>query len=111
VVRRLLSRAAKGILEAAESVPAPQVGSLVNQASEIADDRPLTSCEFSPHGLLFATASVSGTVKIWDVPGLNKTLTIRAHDTRVTGPPPPPPRGYPGDSFPAEFVFNLLLDT
>lgn len=63
------------------------VSTLVNQASEIGDERPLTSCEFSPQGLLFASASVAGTIKVWDVPDLHKTLTIKAHDARVTGEP------------------------
>ena len=62
-----------------------QVSILVNQASEIGDDRPLTSCEFSPQGLSFASASFTGTVKVWTVPNLSKSLTIRAHDTRITG--------------------------
>lgn len=62
-----------------------QAATFVNQASEIGDDRPLTCCEFSPQGLSFASASAAGTVKLWDVPGLNKTLTIKAHDARVTG--------------------------
>lgn len=66
------------------------VVTLVNQASEIGDERPLTSCEFSPQGLLFASASVAGTLKVWDVPDLHKTLTIKAHDARVTGKPPVP---------------------
>ena len=62
-----------------------QVSTLVNQASEIGDERPLTGCEFSPQGLSFASASAAGTVKVWDVPELTKTLTIKAHDARVTG--------------------------
>ncbi len=72
--------------EAAEQKDAEkQVSRLKNQASEIGDDRPLTSCEFSPLGLLFATASAAGTVKFWEVPNLSKTLTIRAHETRISG--------------------------
>ena len=72
--------------EAAEAADAlKQVAALVNQASEIGDERPLTACEFSPDGSRLATASTSGIVKVWDVPGLTKTLTIRAHDSRVTG--------------------------
>ena len=62
-----------------------QVCTLVNQASEIGDDRPLTSCEFSPQGLSFASGGFTGTVKVWTVPNLIKTLTIRAHDARITG--------------------------
>ena len=72
--------------EAAEAADAvKQVAALVNQASEIGDERPLTACEFSPDGSRLTTASTSGVVKVWDIPGLTKTLTIRAHDTRVTG--------------------------
>ena len=62
-----------------------QIASLVNQASEIGDDRPLTACEFSPQGLSLATASVTGFLKVWEVPGLTKTLTAKAHESRVTG--------------------------
>ena len=61
------------------------MGRVAAQASEVGDNRPLTACQFSPDGLQLATASIAGTVKIWDVPDLNKTLTIGAHDTRVTG--------------------------
>ena len=55
------------------------------QASEVGDNRPLTACQISPDGLQLATCSIAGTVKIWDMPSLNKTLTVGAHDVRITG--------------------------
>lgn len=65
-----------------------EVKKLVNQASEIGDQRPLTCCEFTADGSRLVTASVSGTVKLWEKPGLlgfSKALSIKAHDARVTG--------------------------
>lgn len=57
----------------------------IAQASELGDIRPLTICQYSPDGLQLATGSISGTVKIWDMPSITTTLTIQAHDCRVTG--------------------------
>lgn len=55
------------------------------QSTEIGDDRPLACCAFSPSGQQLASAAWSGLVKLWDMPACAKQLTIKAHDTRITG--------------------------
>lgn len=58
---------------------------MVNQSSEIGDERPISSCQFSPDGARLATGAWSGTVKVWAMPTCQKQLTIKAHNERVTG--------------------------
>lgn len=56
-----------------------------NVVSEVADDRPVVSCQFSANGESLATASWSGNVKIWDIPSLTMQKSFHAHDERITG--------------------------
>jgi U4/U6 small nuclear ribonucleoprotein PRP4 len=68
-------------MEAAER----QLRAMVNQASEIGDERPIAGCAFSPDGSQLATGAWSGSIKVWAMPSLQKQLTIKAHAERVTG--------------------------
>ena len=62
---------------------AEEVNCIVNQASEVADTRPVVSCCFSPHDEFIATASWSGHAKIWN-PDLTVKNAFLAHDDRLT---------------------------
>ena len=39
----------------------------------------ITCCRYSPDGKTIATSSKDGTIKIWNVPGLDLINTIKAH--------------------------------
>ena len=55
-------------------------------SSEVADDRPVIGCVFSPeHGRYIATGSWSGCVKLWDSSGTRHLLTVAAHADRLSG--------------------------
>ena len=72
--------------EAAEvAAGASLAGSLAIECSEMADERPLSGCAFSPDGTELVTCSWSGLCKFWSVQGAAKRLVMRAHDERVTG--------------------------
>ena len=60
------------------------VRKLTNQASELADTRPVVSCAFSPGDEYIAVASWSGNAKIWDATTLQVKTTIEAHEERLT---------------------------
>merc|ERR1712196_764670 len=45
---------------------------VTNSLSEIADDRPITSCAFTIGGKHLLTASVSGNLKVWSIPIFKK---------------------------------------
>ncbi|KAJ3034787.1 U4/U6 small nuclear ribonucleoprotein Prp4 [Rhizophlyctis rosea] len=49
------------------------------------DERPLSYCAFSPNSKVIATASFSGTMKLWNVPALEKLHAYRGHNARVSG--------------------------
>lgn len=51
--------------------------------SQIADQRPISHCQFSPNSQLLATSSWSGLCKLWSVPECATIRTFRAHPTRV----------------------------
>jgi len=55
------------------------------ELSEVADDRPITSCAFTNDGTHFITASVSGNLKVWSIPMFRQVLAIKAHNERITG--------------------------
>jgi U4/U6 small nuclear ribonucleoprotein PRP4 len=59
--------------------------SIVNQTSEVGDERPVSSCQFSSDGELLVTGSWSGNIKVWSMPACTTKLTIKAHPDRVTG--------------------------
>ncbi|KAJ3196809.1 U4/U6 small nuclear ribonucleoprotein Prp4, partial [Dinochytrium kinnereticum] len=54
-------------------------------ASQIGDDRPLSTCLFSPNSRVLATSSFSGLVKLWSVPNSEHLLTLKGHNGRVSG--------------------------
>jgi U4/U6 small nuclear ribonucleoprotein PRP4 len=70
---------------AEEAAGAATAGSLTIECSEMADERPLSGCAFSPDGAELVTCSWSGLCKFWTVDGATKRLVMRAHDERVTG--------------------------
>lgn len=51
--------------------------------SQVADQRPISSCHFSPNGKMIATSSWSGLCKIWTMPDLKLSQTLRAHNNNV----------------------------
>lgn len=57
---------------------------LTNQASSLADTRPVVSCSFSPGDEYIAVASWSGRAKIWCSRSLEVKSTIEAHEDRLT---------------------------
>lgn len=71
-------------VQAAEQLE-QRVKSIVHQTSEVGDERPISSCQFSSDGELLITSSWSGNVKIWSIPSCTTKLTIKAHPDRVTG--------------------------
>ncbi|RXM95030.1 U4/U6 small nuclear ribonucleoprotein Prp4 [Acipenser ruthenus] len=56
---------------------------LNNFCSQIGDDRPISSCQFSPNSKLLVTASWSGLCKLWSVPDCSLIRTLRGHNTNV----------------------------
>lgn len=61
------------------------VSSLINDASEVADTRPISCCCFNHDGSHLFTAGWSGIVKIWSMPICREITAIKAHDERITG--------------------------
>ena len=53
------------------------------QASQIADQRPISWCAFAPDSKHLATASWSGLCKIWAVPECREVRTLRGHVANV----------------------------
>jgi U4/U6 small nuclear ribonucleoprotein PRP4 len=53
------------------------------QASQIADARPVSWCQFSPDSQMLATASWSGLVKLWSVPECQELSVFRGHQQNV----------------------------
>lgn len=64
---------------------AQRLKTTVNQTSEVGDERPVSSCQFSSDGELLVTGSWSGTVKVWSVPACTVAVSFRGHEDRVTG--------------------------
>ena len=52
-------------------------------ASQIADTRPVSFCQFSPDSSMLATASWSGVCKLWQVEDCSLARTLRGHSTHV----------------------------
>ena len=53
--------------------------------SQIAGDRPVSICRFSPNGETVAAGNWGGGVKLLSVPNLEETKTLRGHTDRVGG--------------------------
>ncbi|KAG2203307.1 hypothetical protein INT47_000227 [Mucor saturninus] len=56
-----------------------------NWSSQIADDRPIAQCTFSPDSKLLVTGSWSGLCKVWSVPDCEHKLTLKGHNDKVGG--------------------------
>ena len=52
-------------------------------ASQIADTRPVSFCQFSPDSKMLATASWSGVCKLWNVEDCSEVRSLRGHTTHV----------------------------
>ncbi len=57
--------------------------SLDVMASQIADTRPVSWCEFSPDSKMLVTGSWSGLCKLWSVPDCRELRTMRGHQHNV----------------------------
>ncbi|KAJ5555433.1 hypothetical protein N7461_003903 [Penicillium sp. DV-2018c] len=53
--------------------------------SQIAGDRPVSICRFSPDGQTIAAGNWSGGIKLLGVPNLEETANLKAHTDRVGG--------------------------
>ncbi|KAI8379727.1 WD40-repeat-containing domain protein [Radiomyces spectabilis] len=56
-----------------------------NWASQIADERPVAQCTFSPDSSMLVTGAWSGLCRIWSVPQCEPILTMKGHNDRVGG--------------------------
>ncbi|KAI8645051.1 WD40-repeat-containing domain protein [Parasitella parasitica] len=56
-----------------------------NWSSQIADERPIAQCAFSPDSKLLVTGSWSGLCKVWTVPNCERVLTLKGHNDKVGG--------------------------
>ncbi|KAI8387502.1 WD40-repeat-containing domain protein [Blakeslea trispora] len=56
-----------------------------NWSSQIADDRPVAQCAFSPDSQLLVTGAWSGLCKVWSIPNCEHVLTLKGHDDKVGG--------------------------
>mgnify|MGYP001417495247 CR=1 FL=1 len=54
-----------------------------NCGSQVGDPRPVAFCEYSPDGKMLATAGWSGLCKLWAMPALECTSTLRGHAERA----------------------------
>ncbi|KAJ3303861.1 U4/U6 small nuclear ribonucleoprotein Prp4 [Kappamyces sp. JEL0829] len=61
-----------------------QMNSFETKSLQFGDDRPIGFCRFSPNAKLLATASWSGLLKLWSVPGSENLSTLRGHRDRVS---------------------------
>ncbi len=52
-------------------------------ASQIADSRPISWCQFSPDSKMLATGSWSGLCKLWSVPQCEEIRVLRGHSHNV----------------------------
>jgi len=58
---------------------------MAQQTSEIADERPVSGCAFSPDGGALATCGWGGLVSVWGLPGCRRLANFRSHEDRCTG--------------------------
>ncbi|ORX55153.1 WD40 repeat-like protein [Hesseltinella vesiculosa] len=54
-------------------------------SSQMADDRPVSQCAFSPNSNLLLTGAWSGAVKLWSIPSCELITTLSGHEDRVGG--------------------------
>jgi U4/U6 small nuclear ribonucleoprotein PRP4 len=61
-----------------------ELKTLSSFASNIGDNRPISFLQFSPDSSQLATASWSGTCRVWDLPNCHATATLTGHEGRAT---------------------------
>ncbi|MED6146951.1 hypothetical protein PIB30_039550 [Stylosanthes scabra] len=61
-----------------------QAANLTLDVSENGDDRPLSGCSFSRDGKSLATCSLTGAAKLWSMPNVVKSCTLKGHTERAT---------------------------
>ncbi|SPO29114.1 related to PRP4 - U4/U6 small nuclear ribonucleoprotein [Ustilago trichophora] len=61
------------------------IKSYTNLGSQIGDDRPVSMTRFSPNSQLVATASWSGSIKLWQIPSATHKLTYRGQTDKIGG--------------------------
>ena len=59
--------------------------SYTNLGSQVGADRPISMVRFSPNASLLATASWSGSVKLWGIPDASEKHVLRGHSDKVGG--------------------------
>ena len=64
---------------------ASRLEAMINTTSEVADDRPISTCQFSPDGKSLLTGAWNGNVRIWSMPECNMQTGFSAHMDRITG--------------------------
>ena len=64
--------------------PHPSLKSYTAVASTLGDQRPISSCAFSPSSTLLATSSWSGLCKVWSIPSCSERLVMRGHTFNAT---------------------------
>jgi len=72
--------------------------------TQIAGDRPVSICRFSPNGELIAAGNWSGGIKLLDVPNLDEKRVLRGHTDRVGGISWYPEATLPGSTVSEESV-------
>ena len=75
-------------LEAAETVAVRDLylnsKDVTLNASQVGDDRPITTVRYSPDGKLVCSGSLSGVVKVWDTETLEVRAVLRGTLDRIT---------------------------
>ncbi|SAM85684.1 related to PRP4-U4/U6 small nuclear ribonucleoprotein [Ustilago bromivora] len=61
------------------------IKSYSNLGSQLCDDRPVSMIRFAPNSQLLATASWSGSIKLWEVPSATHKATYRGQTDKVGG--------------------------
>ncbi|KAI9498551.1 WD40-repeat-containing domain protein [Zychaea mexicana] len=56
-----------------------------NWASQIADERPVAQCAFTPDASMLVTGAWSGALKLWSVPQCEQVMQFRGHTDRIGG--------------------------
>ncbi|KAI7847454.1 WD40-repeat-containing domain protein [Circinella umbellata] len=56
-----------------------------NWASQIADERPVAQCAFTPDASMIVTGAWSGGLKLWSVPQGEEKMTFKGHTDRIGG--------------------------
>ena len=64
--------------------PHPSLQSYSVVTSTVADQRPISSCAFSPSAQRLATSSWSGLCKVWAVPSCSEELVLQGHSFNAT---------------------------